>query len=378
MGFFSFLLLPYFLFALSFSAQDMSLPEGPALSQEQLLECPVGRGTLQCDALLEEHIASLYDDYAYYYTKEEFDVLLEDYEGSFGGIGVSMINNVDGNIEVYSVLEDGPAKETEISVGDIVLSADGHSLLGYDVSLGVRKVRGEIGTTVVLELRHPDGEEYTVSIVREEIIADSVEGELFEEHPNTGYIYIYDFNEQTPREFLEVYSELRESRVLRTLILDLRSNGGGALDAAMYIANFFLPPGKVILKEKTIQGMAEYESMEGQLEEVELVILVNEYTASASEVLAAALKEQAGAVLIGSTTFGKGITQALATLPSGAGLRYTRSHYYTPNDYDLHEVGYPVDVEVPLSDDLTREEYWSTDPDLNPCLKAVVDYFAAK
>lgn len=384
MGIFTGFFLPLFLLTMElygFFVGDTAPvidPDLPILSMEELLESPQGRAALQGEEELRGHIAELYDDYAYYYNEEEFKVLLEDYEGSFGGVGISMINNEEGNIEVYSVLEKGPSIDTEISIGDVILSADGESLLGYDVSLAVSKVRGEIGEPVTLELRHPDGREYSVTIVREEIIAESVEGELFEEHPNTGYIYIYDFNEQTTDEFIDTYLSLRKDRVLNTLIIDLRSNGGGALDAALNIANFFIPPGEILLKEKTVEGMAEYESVDGQLAGMELVVLVNEYSASASEVLAAALREQAGAALIGSNTYGKGITQALITLDSGAGLRYTRSHYYTPKDYDLHGVGLPVDVEVPLPEDLTGEEYWSTDPELNPCLDAARDFLDNK
>lgn len=346
------------------------------LSQEELKASPVGQSLPNVQEAISLHLEEFYDDYAYYYTHEEFQTMIQDYEGTFGGIGASMINNEDGNIEVYRVLENGPAFDTEMQEGDIILSADGESLLGCDTNLGVTKIRGEVGQPVTMEMRHEDGREYSVTIIREEIVSESVEGEIFEETPNTGYIYIYDFTEQTGQEFIDTFNTLVESRALSRLIIDLRSNGGGSLYAALDIANLFVPAGECLLQEKTVTGMEHYDSVDGQLYGMEIIILVNEYSASASEALAGALRDEANAVLIGSTTYGKGITQSLIDLPSGAGIRFTRSHYYTPSGYDLHKVGLPVDVEVELPEDITRDEYWSTDPALNPCLKAVVDYWA--
>ena len=341
------------------------------MSSEPLPEAATSQVTEAIDLQIEE----FYDNYAYYYTEQEFKTFLEDYEGSFGGVGVSMSNNQNGDIQVYAVLDSGPAINTEITAGDVMVAVDGESILGWDVNLAVSKVRGDIGTPVTLTLRHENGQEYTVTIVREEIISPSVEGEIFEETPNTGYISISEFTEQTSNEFWEKLLELQKQRMLRKLIIDLRSNGGGSLYAAMNIATLFIPEGECLFQEKTIDGLSKYDSVDGRLSEMEIVVLVNEYSASASEVLSGALRDQAGAALIGSTTYGKGITQALVDLPSGAGLRYTRSHYYTPSGFDLHHVGLAVDVEVELPEDITREQYWSTDPAVNPCLQAVVDYW---
>lgn len=345
-----------------------------SLTAEDLSATPVGQAALRTEQALSLHIQDLYDDYAYYYTTEEFTTILEDYEGTFGGVGISMINNADGNIEVYAVLDDGPAHDTEIQPGDIILSADGENLLGCDSALAVTKIRGEIGQSVTLGLRRPDGTEYQVTLVRQEITSESVEGELFEEVPGTAYIYVYDFTEQTTGEFIQTYNELQQEETLDTIILDLRSNGGGSLNAAIGIANLFVPAGECILQEKTEAGMIEYTANDGQLHGTELVILMNEYSASASEVLAGALRDQAGAVLIGATSYGKGVTQTIASLRSGGGIRYTRSHYYLPSGYDLHKVGLVPDVTVELPEDIQREEYWSTDPALNPDLAAARDY----
>ena len=285
-----------------------------------------------------------------------------------------MINNADGNIEVYAVLDNGPAHDTEIEPGDIILSADGENLLGCDSALAVTKIRGEIGQPVTLDLRHGDGTEYRVTLVRQEITSESVEGEIFEEVPGTAYIYVYDFTEQTTGEFIQIYNELQQEEPFDTIILDLRSNGGGSLNAAIGIANLFVPAGECILQEKTETGMIEYTANDGQLHGTELVILMNEYSASASEVLAGSLRDQADAVLIGTTSYGKGVTQTITSLRSGGGIRYTRSHYYLPSGYDLHKVGLIPDVTVELPEDIQREDYWSTDPTYNPDLAAARDY----
>ncbi len=327
---------------------------------------------------LEQQLDTLYDRYAYYYQPDEYRTMMEDYEGSFGGVGISMINNEDGNIEVYIVMDSGPAKDTEIEAGDVILSVDGESLLGCDISIGVSHIRGDVGTPVTLGLRHADGREYEVTIVRQVITSESVRGEMFEELPRAGYIYIYDFTEQTSSEFIKAFNTLADEQSLSTLILDLRSNGGGSLNGAVGIANLFIPKGHLIFQEKTASGTQEYKSSDGQLHGMKLVVLINQYSASASEVLAGALRDEAGAVLIGTTSYGKGVTQSIGPLPSGAGIRFSCSQSFPPSGYDLHGVGLTPDVEVPLAEDLTREQYWSTDPAENPCLDAARDYLLGR
>ena len=317
---------------------------------------------------------TFYDKYATYFTAEEYQMMYDDYQGSFGGIGVSMLT-VEENIQIYGVMEDTPASRAGLQSGESILSVDGKSIVGMDASLAATLIRGDIGTQVELEILRTDGSTYTVTLTREEIISSSVSGEIIPEISHTAYILIYSFTEQTANEFVELFNELaEEGDGIQNLILDLRSNGGGSFYAAINIANFFVPAGDVIVSEKTVDGIESYNSTSGQLKNLDLLILQNEWTASASEVLIGALKDEADATLIGSTTFGKGITQTVVSLSSGGGYRYTRSRYYTPSGYDLHGAGIEADILVDTPDNISSEEYFSTDPEETPHMEAAIEY----
>ncbi len=323
------------------------------------------------NTLLDE----LYDNYFSYYTAEELRLLTEDYVGTFGGIGITMTNTTDNNIVIYSVLANGPAVDTEIQAGDIIVAVDGQNMLGCDSNDAVLLIRGEIGTSVTLTLRHADSEElFEVTLIRQEITTTSVTAEIIEEVPNTVYFHISEFTNQTLSEFVTLYNQFTEEMTVHNIIFDLRSNGGGTFSAAINLGNYFVPFGNVIVSEKTSSGLKTYESNSGVLAHLNVYILQNEWSASSSEVLAGALKDEAGAIIFGSTSYGKGITQNVTSTRSGHGLRYTRSRYYTPSGYDLHGVGILPDYEVELPEDITSAEYFSTDPQENPHLKAVVDY----
>lgn len=325
-------------------------------------------------ATVSAHIDGLYDSYCHYYTADEFQLMYADYNGAFGGVGVSMTLDQEGYVVVYAVLSRGPARDTRIQAGDRIIAVDGESIIGFDTSQAALAIRGKIGAPVELTLLTPEDEEYSLTITRQEIIEESVEGERIEEAPNTAYILVYDFNEQTAAEFAKVYSDLRAGGPIDHLILDLRSNGGGSFFAAIDLAGYFTPAGETVVSEKQVRGLTSYESQSGKLVGTDLLVLENQWTASASEVLAGALRDQAGAVLIGSASFGKGVTQSLSSLESGACWKYTRSRYYTPSGYDLHGVGLLPDIEVELPPDITNAEYFSTDPQENPHLAAAVEY----
>jgi len=329
--------------------------------------------------VLAEHIENLRDDYAYYFTPEEYRLMFDDYQGEFGGVGISMIDNDQGEVVVYSLINDTPAaRDGTIRPGDVILAVDGQSIEGLDSALAALRIRGESGTSVTLTLRRENGgETYDVTLVREMIHSESVAGERIEEAPATAYICLYDFNERTADDFVALYNELRDGGEIANLIIDLRSNGGGSFYAAINIANCFILPGQVIVSEKTSQGMKNYTAVSGQLHGLQLFVLLNGWSASASEVLAGALRDNAGAVLVGVQSYGKGITQSLGQLDSGAGLRYTRSRYYTPSGYDLHGVGLAPDLLVEDPEDITSADYFSYDPSQNPHLQAVVDYINA-
>lgn len=329
--------------------------------------------SLQITETVNSFCEALYDDYAFYFTPDQYRIMRDDYEGVFGGIGVKM-TDADGEIKIHSVIDDTPASRAGLQSGEVILAADGESLVGQDSSLAAVKIRGEIGSAVELTLRRNDGTTYDISLVREEIISESITGEILPDLANTAYIILYSFSEHTASEFVDLFNKLNQETPIHRIILDLRSNGGGSFPAAISMANFFTPVGDVIVSEKKATEEKVYTSTSGQLQSIELLVLQNGWTASASEVLAGALRDNAGAVLIGSTSFGKGITQTISGLPSGAGYRQTASRYYTPSGYDLHGIGLLPDIEVADPPGITSADYFSTDPARNPHLAAALDF----
>ena len=324
--------------------------------------------------LVADEIAVLYDDYAAYYTPLEYRLLYEDFQGSFGGVGISMVQ-LDGEVAVYSIVAGSPAEGSGIAVGDVILAVDGQQISDGDTSAAAALIRGEVGQAVTLSLRRKsDAGLYDVTIVRAVITSDTVSGSNLADYAGAAYIEIGSFNDLTSSEFAELYQQLDQERAIDKLILDLRSNGGGNFYSCIEIAEYFVPLNHVVVSEKTALGREIYRSAKGNLHGVQIAVLQNAYTASASEVLIGALRDEADAVLIGSASFGKGITQSVRQLPSGSGHRYTRSIYYTPSGFSLHGVGLEPDIVVDDPEQGDARDYFSLDPSLNAHLKAALDY----
>lgn len=343
-------------------------PEGPIAAAEDIQA--VSHLARQAVSGFTEN---LYDKYAAYYSPSEYTLMYEDYQGTFGGVGISM-TSVDNYIVVYSVIANTPASDSSIQAGDRILKVDGADIIGFDATEAAVLIRGELGSTVTLTMERPEsGEIFDVVLIRGEIINETMEGHWVEGYPGAVYMQIYEFTEHTAPEFTDLYNSLAEEGEISTLILDLRSNGGGSFFAAINIANFFVADKRVIVKEKAAEGEQTYTSSSGQLSATRLILLQNEWTASASEVLAGALRDEAQATIIGSTSFGKGVTQSVIPVSGGGGLRYTRSRYYTPSGYDLHEVGIIPDITVETTEEISNEDYWSPDPLLNPHLAAALE-----
>ncbi|MCL2495813.1 MAG: S41 family peptidase [Clostridiales bacterium] len=320
--------------------------------------------------------AELTDKYASYFTPDEFRLMLDDYYGSFAGVGIYMNKDEDGRVRVVSVMPGRPALAAGLEAGDIILTVDGESMVGLDTDAVALRLRGEEGTDVTVTLlreREIGDYRYTVTITRALIVNESVRGELLQGHNGIAYIYMYDFTENTPREFYELLLQMDEEQEMRGLILDLRSNGGGSFGAAIMIAGFFVPRGKPIVWEKKFGGEVCHRSMDGALQGIPVICLQNEYTASASETLIGALMDHGIATVIGCTSYGKGITQILDPLPTGGGIRYTQSRYYTPLKYDLHGKGLSPLISVETPDDITYDEYFDPYNEHNVHMQKALD-----
>ncbi|MCR4963869.1 MAG: S41 family peptidase [Firmicutes bacterium] len=321
----------------------------------------------------------LHDDYFTYFTEEEYRLMLDDYNGTFGGIGVAMLLNENNQIQISQVYADTPAARAGVLPGDIILAVDGESIDGIaESSIAVLKIRGDEGTEVTLTIRRENGATLDLTMIRQIIDSVSVYGESLPQAPGIAYIQISDFSQNTASAFLETYNRLDTEQKIKGLILDLRSNTGGSFYAALQIAGYFIPQNQVVVTEKVGEEQHEYLSSAGDLIGLPVAVLQNAFTASASEVLAGALADYSNTVLIGTRSFGKGITQALEMLPSGCGLRYTRSLYLTPSGFSLHGVGLEPDIPVEDGEDISAADYFSLDPARNPHLAAALDYFSQR
>ena len=307
---------------------------------------------------IKGYVKGLDDPYTEYMTKEEMEEFNTDIMGNFTGIGIYLTNDVERNvIVIISPIKDSPAYKAGILPGDIITKVDGVSYTGEQLTEASNKIKGEIGTKVKLEILRND-ETIELEITREHIKINHVESKIL--NNNIGYIEFNSFDDGCSDEFKEKVEELK-SKNITSLIIDIRNNGGGLVDEAIKIADYIVEKDATLLITKDKTGEEEITKAEiDQIIDVPIVVLTNRSSASASEILAGALKDNGKATIVGEKTYGKGVIQELLTLTDGSGLKITTSEYYTPNRNKINEVGITPDVEVKLDeeieDELTIEE----------------------
>lgn len=265
-----------------------------------------------------------------------------DMRGEYGGLGI-YIGQRDGMIVVISPIEDTPADRAGIKPQDQIVKIEEEMVIGWDMHDVVKKLRGRPGTSVTVWMRR-EGEDELLrfDIVRENIILESVRYEMLPEH--IGYVRISQFKQQTAQDVGSAVSELTEDKA-QALILDLRNNGGGLLNSAVDIASHFLDGGLVVgMKGRVSRANDELYAEPGQLTGLPMVVLINEGSASASEIVAGALKDRKRALLVGEKSFGKGSVQTLFSLPDGSGVYVTIARYHTPSGTLIDHVGLEPDV----------------------------------
>lgn len=304
------------------------------------------------DALWEGAYAGLFDaagdDYTRYMTPEEFSEYAEGVTGEFSGIGIRMVMADDERVTVLSVFRNSPAEGVGLMAGDKILSVDGEDMIGMTTDEVANRVRGDKGTTVML-LMERDGEPFEVSIVRDDIVAESVSGQLMEN--DMGYIQIAEFNSNTASEFNEVLDSLLE-RGADGLIIDLRNNTGGIVSQVIGIASRIMGSGVIMYEEDNQGNRREQTARGGAGLDMPIVVLANEYSASASEILIGALQDHELAMIVGKKTYGKGIIQTFGRNLDGSGYSITTAKYYTPNGTSIHEQGIEPDVAVDLPEEI--------------------------
>lgn len=300
-------------------------------------------------------IAQSIDEYSCYYSEEEWKEFSKEISGTVGGIGViAMV--VDGCFEVVTLLDGGSAKEVGIDVGDRIIEADGVDITGTKANYASSYITGEIGTTVTIKVLRKSGETVEYTLQRRSIVVPSVASHVYEEE-KIAYLKISSFTENT---VTEVDKELNEfkNKGLSNLIIDLRYNGGGAMDAGIQTAALFMNNGETVVTTKNKnEETTEYKTDKDGYD-FNIVILTNEYTASASEIMTCALVENDHAISIGDTTFGKACAQSLLPLAVGGALRITSLHYYTPDGNYINGVGIKPDYHV------DNETYYVSEEDI--------------
>lgn len=311
-------------------------------------------------------LATLGDPNTRYLPPESESAARDMMEGQIEGIGAE-VTSVDGNIVIVAPFEGSPAEAAGLLPGDILRAADGVDLTGMDPGEGAALVRGPAGTTVQLLIER-NGEQFTVSVVRDIIRVPSVRGEMLAD--NIAYVRLSRFGNSTATELEETLESLMAQNPAG-LILDLRRNPGGSLATAVGAADQFLSEG-LVLTERLGSGHEEtFEATEeGLAQDIPMVVLIDEGSASASEVLAGAIADHQRGTLIGVTSFGKGTVQTWQGLDNGGGVRITIARWLTPNGTWVHETGLEPDYRIPLSEDPAATD--------DPQLQAAVDFLLGR
>jgi carboxyl-terminal processing protease len=314
-------------------------------------------------------LATLNDPYTVFIEPAARETERENLQGSFGGIGAYISRSEETGEVLLEPIPGNPAEAAGILAGDVLLAVDGVPIAA-DMSVpDIRDmVKGEQGTTVTLTVRHPGATEpVDISIVRAEILLPSVSYRLLEEESTIGYIQLSRFSGESGGEIADALAQLQAQGATK-FVLDLRQNGGGLRDAAVDVADHFLDEGLVLTVESQQEGERTYRSTDETVARDEpLVVLVDGGTASASEIVAGALKDRGRATLIGSKTFGKGSVQLVFDLSDGSSVHVTSARWYTPNRTPLDQNGLEPDIPV----EVTQE---AIDSGRDPVLERAVEF----
>lgn len=316
-------------------------------------------------------VGSYGDPYTVFFPPKEAKLFNEEVKGSFGGVGME-VGNRDGFITVIAPLKDSHAEKAGIKAGDIITEVDGKSTDDMDVDSAISLIRGDVGTSVTLKvLRVGEAEELSFTIVRAIVHLPVIDTKTV---GNVFVISLYSFSADSTVKFKEALEAFNKSGKTR-LVIDLRGNPGGYLDAAVDIASYFLPAGKTIVRESSgvenpeivhqSKGFAEFSK------KVKIVVLVDKGSASASEILAGALSEHGVAKLVGTTTYGKGSVQELIDLKGGSSVKITVAKWLTPKGVSISEKGIVPEIVVKEGPTKDAKTGVTKDPQLDAAIKAV-------
>ena len=299
---------------------------------------------------------SIDDKYAQYYTPDEYNDFQETNNGQYGGIGAYVSQNSDtGDIVIVNPFDGAPAKEAGIKPGDIIVDIDGTSVVGMELSDAVTLMKGEPDTDVSVKVLR-DGEYIDVNITRKVVDVPTVKHEIIE-NGDIGYIYVSGFDKVTSTQFRQALDDI-EAKNAKALIVDIRDNGGGMLDVVVDMLDRLLPEGLLVYTETNQGRDEEYYSTNEEYYDKPMAVLINGYSASASEVFAGAGQDYKAGTIIGTTSYGKGIVQSIFSLNKdgdGSAIKLTTARYYTPNGRNIHGIGITPDITVEYNEELVEE-----------------------
>ena len=321
------------------------------------------------DALTESmyagYVNGLGDPYTVYFTSEETKEMFESVSGEFSGVGAQLSQNYEtSQVTITKVFENSPAEEAGLKAGDILYKVDERELQDEDLTEIVTWIKGEEGTEVTLGVIR-DGKELELTATRRKIEVPTVEYEMKE--GQIGYIAISEFDTVTYTQFENALDDL-EKQGMKGLVIDLRSNPGGSLETVVNMLNLILPKG-VVVSTKDREGNTEEYTCDGKHEfSKPMAVLVNQYSASASEIFAGAVQDYGTGEIVGVTTYGKGVVQQIIGLKDGSSIKVTISEYFTPNGRSINGEGVTPDVEVEYERD---EENPDADNQLDKALEVI-------
>lgn len=294
--------------------------------------------------------AAVGDPYTMYLTAEEYEKLLAVTTGDFYGVGLSM-SVKDDNIVVMSTIEGSPAAQAGFKAGDLILKVDGVSYTANTLDQAAAKMRGDLNTEVTITYSRNDTEK-SVTLVRKKIVTDSVYSDILD--GNIGYIRITSFEIATADDFKAELAKMQKAKV-KGLVIDLRNNGGGIVDSGLAVADALLPEATIVYLEDKA-GEREYHNSDAKATSLPYVLLVDGGSASTTEILAAAVQDNKGGTIVGTTTFGKGIVQLIEPLGDGSAVRVTMKQYFSPSGKTIQGKGVTPDYQVQISEGDTTDK----------------------
>lgn len=284
------------------------------------------------------------DPYTCYYTKEEYDSMNETTSGTYYGIGAVLTQNVKTNVvTILHVYSGSPAEEAGVRDGDVIVKVEDIAGDSLELAELVKHIKGEEGTTVHLQLLREGEKDYVeLDVQRRQVEIPTVEHQMLA--GNIGLIQVSEFADNTPQQFDAAIKDL-QSQGMVSMIVDLRNNPGGVLSSVVTMLDELLPEGTLVYTEDKYGNRSDYDSEASSLD-IPMAVLINENSASASEIFAGAVKDYQYGTLIGTTSYGKGIVQSIIPLEDGSALKVTMAKYFTPKGNYIHEVGIAPDIEL--------------------------------